>query len=112
MPITLLLRCRHLETTRDHYRHRLGFTVADSAELTFTAELDGSRLIFTEQDLWTAPVACSGTFYFVIADVERYYASIKDKADIVWPLQDMPYGSRDFGVRDCNGYHLAFTQIA
>jgi len=29
-----------------------------------------------------------------------------------WQLQDMPYGSREFGVRDCNGCHLAFAQQA
>lgn len=25
-------------------------------------------------------------------------------------LQGMPYGSRKFGIEDCNGYYLAFSQ--
>ncbi|WP_085688416.1 MULTISPECIES: VOC family protein [unclassified Pseudomonas] len=112
MSLTLLLRCSDLASTRDHYRDVLGFSVTDSFETTVTVEFEGSRLIFTEQDLWRQPVSCSGTFYFLVSDIEGYYASIKGQADIAWPLQDMPYGSRDFGVRDCNGYHLAFSQIA
>ncbi|MCU7250021.1 VOC family protein [Pseudomonas koreensis] len=111
MPLTLLLRCNDPASTRDHYRDVLGFTVTDSFEPTITAQLEDSRLIFTGQDLWSLPVSCSGTFYFAVSDVERYYQSIKDKAEIVWPLQEMAYGSRDFGIRDCNGYHLAFSQI-
>ena len=110
MSIALLLRCSDLETVRRHYRDELGFTVTDTAQGTLTAHLQGCSLVFTEQDLWQQPVGCSGTFYLVIDDVEGYYAQIRDKADIAWPLQDMPYGSREFGVRDCNGYHLAFSQ--
>jgi len=45
-----------------------------------------------------------------VPDVDAYYATVKDAASVAWPLQDMPYGSREFGVVDCNGYHLAFQQ--
>jgi uncharacterized glyoxalase superfamily protein PhnB len=50
--------------------------------------------------------------YFTVADAAGYYAAIKDKVSIAWPLQKMPYGSSEFGVVDCNGYHLAFQQQA
>nr|WP_225933192.1 hypothetical protein [Pseudomonas maumuensis] len=52
----------------------------------------------------------AGTFYLVIEDVEGYYAKVREQADIAWPLQDTTYGSCEFGVRDCNGYYLAFSQ--
>lgn len=55
--------------------------------------------MFTQEDLWQQSVACSGTFYLIIDDVEGYFAQVKKRADIAWPLQDMAHGSRKFGVR-------------
>ena len=109
MTVTLLLRCNNIEETRAFYTS-LGFAVSDSAEATLTAEKYGGKLIFTAQDLWTSGPVCSGTIYFTVPDVDACFVSIKDKAVLAWPLQDMPYGSREFGVTDCHGYTLAFQQ--
>ena len=110
MSLTLLLRCRDIEETREFYHAVLGFHTVASAESTLTVEKEGSKLIFTTQDLWHAEPTLSGTIYFLLADAEAFYMSIKDKTPIAWPMQDMPYGSREFGLRDCNGYFLAFQQ--
>ncbi|MEW9682934.1 VOC family protein [Pseudomonas sp. TE50-2] len=110
MPVTPLLRCSDLEATRRHYRDVLQFTVTDTAQSTLTVQLHDCSLLFTEQDLWRQAPGCAGTFYLVIEDVEGYYAKVREQADIAWPLQDTAYGSREFGVRDCNGYYLAFSQ--
>ncbi|GAB2473828.1 hypothetical protein GCM10027082_26500 [Comamonas humi] len=112
MPLTVLLRCRDLEETRRFYQSVLGFGVRDTAEGTLSAEHSGSVLIFTASDLWGSPLAFSGTFYFSVPDVDGYFASVQDRATIAWPVQDMPYGSREFGVKDCNGYHLAFRRAS
>ncbi len=112
MPLTPLLRCHDRNLTREHYRDVLGFTVSDSADGTLTVQLQDCRLLFTAQDLWDRDVGCSGTLYLQLADVAHYFATVKDRAQIAWPLQDMPYGSREFGIRDCNGYHLAFAELA
>ena len=63
---------------------------------------------YTQQDRGKSPPMCSGTFHFALADVAAYYTAVKDDASIAWPLQQMPYGSSEFGVPDCNDYHLAF----
>jgi predicted enzyme related to lactoylglutathione lyase len=110
MSVTLLLRCNNIEETRAFYASVLGFAVASSSEETITAEKHGGKLIFTGQDLWKSGPACSGTIYFTVPDVDSCYASLKDRTAIYWPLQDMPYGSREFGITDCNGYTLAFQQ--
>ena len=112
MALTLLLRCRDLAETREFYRSALGFDVRDTAEGTVTAERSGDILVFTASDLWGGPPGLSGTIYFTVADVDGRYARVKDKATVAWPLQAMPYGSREFGIRDSNGYHLAFRQQA
>jgi catechol 2,3-dioxygenase-like lactoylglutathione lyase family enzyme len=111
MTLTILLRCKDLDATRAFYSSVLGFSVADSAGDTLTVERNGGKLIFTRQDLWKSEPACSGTIYFTIPDTSEYYATVKDQVEIAWPLQRMPYGSsEEFGVKDCNGYHLAFQQ--
>jgi uncharacterized glyoxalase superfamily protein PhnB len=112
MSVALLLRCNNIEETRVFYTSVLGFAVSNSAEGSLTAEKHGGKLLFTAQDLWKSGPVCSGTIYFTVADVDACFASIKDKAAIAWPVQDMPYGSREFGVTDCNGYTLAFQQQA
>jgi uncharacterized glyoxalase superfamily protein PhnB len=112
MPLTLLLRCNDLDSTRQYYHDVLGFTVIESAQSTLTVTREDCRITFTQQDLWGNSIGCSGTIYCAIKQVDRYYDVVKGKADIAWPLQDMPYGSREFGVRDCNGYYLAFAQLA
>ena len=112
MSLTLLLHCHDLEETREFYQSVLGFNVRDSAEGTITAEKQGGTLIFTTGDLWEHPLGFSGTIYFTISDADGYFASLKDKVAVAWPIQDMSYGSREFGIRDCNGYHLAFQRQA
>ena len=108
--LTVLLRCRDLEETRKFYQSALGFNVRDTAEDTLTVEQHGGALIFTSGDLWGGPLGFSGTIYFTVSDADDYYALVKDKVAVAWPLQNMTYGSREFGITDCNGYHLAFQQ--
>ncbi len=111
MPISVLLYAHDLAQTRAFYHSVLGFTVSGGAEGVLVAEHQGGKLLFTPHDLWKkAAAGCSGTVYFTVPDVDAYYATVKDAASVAWPLQDMPYGSREFGVVDCNGYHLAFQQ--
>lgn len=108
MSMTLLLHTPNLDETRDFYGSLLGFDVEDSADGTLTAGLAGNALIFTQRNLWRAPPGASGTIYFTVPDADAYCASIGEKVDLAWPLQTMSYGSREFGLRDCNGYLLAF----
>ena len=112
MPLTLLLLSRNLDETREFYQKALGFHVRDTAEGTLTVEQHGAALVFTSGDLWGTPPGFSGTIYFTVADADGVFDSVKDKVTVVWPIQNMSYGSREFGIRDCNGYHLAFQQRA
>ena len=35
---------------------------------------------------------------------------MKDKAEVVYPIEDFDYGMREFAIRDNNGYLLQFGQ--
>lgn len=112
MPLTVLLRCSDYDETRQFYESALGFAVTSSAEGTLTVELNGGRLIFTCADLWEGAPRMSGTLYLTVLDVDRYFSEVKEKVSVAWPVHRTSYGSREFGVRDCNGYFLAFHEQA
>jgi len=110
MTIQLLLKCHDVETTKSFYDEILGFNVRDSANNTCTVEKEGGRIVFTSEELWAGHPKCTGTIYFFIEDVDEYYEEIKGKAIIKWPLEDMSYGTREFGVKDYDEYILAFAK--
>ena len=112
MALTLLLRCTDLERTRAFYTALPGFTAAPSTGDTLTITGHGARLVFTAADLWHRAPTLTGTLYFTVADIDAAFAQTQGRAQLAWTLQDMPYGAREFGIVDCNGYILAFQQGA
>ena len=52
------------------------------------------------------------TFYVQVEDVEDLFEKLKDKVTIIKGMQTTFYGMREFYIRDCNGYVLAFAQGA
>lgn len=110
MSLSLLLRCIDKPKTRDYYRDLLHFDVVESSELSLRVSKFNTLIIFTELDLWEQGLQMSGTIYISVPDIDQYFSEIKDSVELAWPLQDMPYGTREFAVRDCNGYYLAFMR--
>jgi uncharacterized glyoxalase superfamily protein PhnB len=54
----------------------------------------------------------TGTLYFETEGVQALYDRVWDRVDGVWPLEVTDYGTREFGVRDPDGYALAFSEDA
>ena len=108
--MNLLLKCGNVDETKSFYSEILAFDVSDSAEGTCTVQKAGGTIIFTGEDLWGGHPHCTGTIYFFIPNVDEYYDAIKNKAIVRWPPEDMSYGTREFGIKDCNGYTLAFAR--
>ena len=52
----------------------------------------------------------TSTLYFHMAGVQEFFERVKGRAKVVWPLEAMDYGQREFGVRDGDGYTLAFAE--
>ncbi|MCG8605944.1 hypothetical protein MJD09_13255 [bacterium] len=55
---------------------------------------------------------CSGTFYLYPDSVTNLAEEFRNKVDFAWGPEVMDYGMREFGIRDPNGYFLAFTEPA
>lgn len=110
MPIHLLLYCHDVKTTQSFYQDILGFKVIQSDQNSCTVQKEDCTLIFTSEDLWNGSPKFTGTIYLFIEDVDAYFEAIKNKAIVLWPVQDMPYGTREFGIKDYDEYHIAFAQ--
>jgi uncharacterized glyoxalase superfamily protein PhnB len=52
----------------------------------------------------------TGTLYFDMDGVATFYEQVKNQVEIVWPLETMDYGTLEFGLRDPDGYTLAFSE--
>ena len=52
----------------------------------------------------------TGTLYFHMTGVLEFFERVKGRAEVVWPLEAMDYGQREFGIRDGDGYTLAFAE--
>lgn len=52
----------------------------------------------------------TGSFYFKTEHIDVLWNKIKDKTDIVYPLEKFEYGMMEFAIRDNNGYLLQFGQ--
>jgi len=53
--------------------------------------------------------AFSGLVYLFVDDVDAEVERIGDGAAIRWGPEDQPYGLRELGVEDLNGYLLCFA---
>ena len=60
--------------------------------------------------LQNLPIGGSFTLYVDVDDVDALHAKVKDRgAEIVKDLQETFYGTREFYMKDCNGYVLTLA---
>ncbi len=53
-----------------------------------------------------------GTFviYLNIKDIDKFFNSIKNNVEIIQKLHTTDYGSKEFAIKDLNGYVLIFSE--
>jgi uncharacterized glyoxalase superfamily protein PhnB len=106
-----LLRARDLDETIVFYRDLLGFQLCWREGDTASLQSGRVGLMFsTGENLGTEP-CLSGTLYFYPENVTGLWEELRGRVEIEWPLETMSYGTREFGIRDCNGYVLAFAEV-
>jgi catechol 2,3-dioxygenase-like lactoylglutathione lyase family enzyme len=113
--IVPVLRVSDLQKSVAFYTGVLGFTVVWRAandgggENCMLQAGSAALLLSTGTHLGDKP-QFTGTLYFHMAGVRELFERIKDKVEIVWPLETMDYGQTEFGIRDRDGYTLAFAE--
>jgi uncharacterized glyoxalase superfamily protein PhnB len=112
MPV---LRVKDLTKAIDWYTRLPGFELCwrssddGGGENALLRAGDTNLMLSTGSHLGDKP-PFTGTLYFEVEGVRELFARIKDHVEIVWPLAAMDYGTLEFGVRDLDGYGLAFAE--
>jgi catechol 2,3-dioxygenase-like lactoylglutathione lyase family enzyme len=110
-----VLKVSDMQKSVDFYTGVLGFTVVWRAandgggENCMLQNGAADLLLSTGSHLGDKP-QFTGTLYFHMAGVQEFFERVKDQVAIVWPLEAMEYGQSEFGLRDCDGYTLAFAE--
>jgi uncharacterized glyoxalase superfamily protein PhnB len=113
--IVPVLKVADLERAVDFYKSVLGFSVCWQAanegggENCMLEAGSTNVLLSTGSHLGDQP-QFTGTLYFNMAGVKDFFEKVRPNAEVVWPLETMDYGQIEFGVRDPDGYILAFAE--
>jgi uncharacterized glyoxalase superfamily protein PhnB len=95
------------------YVDNLGFTCGLQTHEYSNLERDAVRIMLAApiaHGAWNGP-KFTGQLYIGLdtaEEVDAVWAKAKDRAEIIYALDDFDYGAHEFGIRDDNGYHLAF----
>jgi catechol 2,3-dioxygenase-like lactoylglutathione lyase family enzyme len=105
-----MLQTDDMARTKTWYRDVLGFRCAgEDGDDWCRLVRDDVAIMFMRNDHLGAPSA-TATQYFEVDDVLTLWDAIKDRCAADWGPEDMPYGMREFAIRDPNGYLLSFGQ--
>jgi catechol 2,3-dioxygenase-like lactoylglutathione lyase family enzyme len=110
-----VLKVSDMQKSVDFYTGILGFSVAWRAandgggENCMLRAGAAELLLSTGSHLGDRP-QFTGTLYFHMAGVQAFFERVKNQAEVVCPLKAMDYGQKEFGIRDGDGYTLAFAE--
>ena len=112
--ISPMLRTWDMARTKAFYTEVLGFTCrAEAPQWQWMAlELDGLEIMFSGPNAHEGDKgpAFTGQIHVRTDDVDGMWARVQGRAKVCYEPEDMPYGSREFGIYDDSGYLLAFAQ--
>jgi uncharacterized glyoxalase superfamily protein PhnB len=112
LAVAPMLTVTAIEPAVEFYRDVLGFQCASSAEGWACMSLDGVEVMLAlpNQHLPFARPLMTGSLYFKTDAINDLWERLKDLRTVEYPLEDFPYGMREFAVRDNSGYLLQFGQ--
>jgi uncharacterized glyoxalase superfamily protein PhnB len=105
-----MLRTHDVDVTVNFYRDLLGFECASRMEGWAALQKDAVEIMVAAPNAhepFDKP-SFTGSLYFRADDVDALWQQVKDKAKIVYPIEDFDYGMREFAILDNNGYLLQF----
>lgn len=103
-----------VKATLDYYVNVLGFsqTAYDAAVGWGEVVKDNVVIMFSapNEHIPYDKLQFTGSFYLNTNNVDECWQQLKDKASILYPIENFDYGMREFAITDCNGYILQFGQ--
>jgi len=107
-----MLTVRDMDATIRFYSDVLGFACVNRMDYWAALQLDEAEVMIAlpnEHVPFEKPLL-TGSLYFNTDDVDAVWGRIKDRATVVYPIENFFYGMREFAIYDNNGYMLQFGQ--
>lgn len=112
-----MLETKNLKQTIEFYTQVLGFecrgVYPNEEEMCWASLWNGDfEIAFSALNAhknFNKPTL-TGSIYLYTENVEELWQNLKERVEIVYPIEDMNYGMREFGIKDCNGYVLNIGQ--
>ena len=107
-----MLAVNSIDDTILFYRNLLGFECVNRLHGWAALQKDAVEIMISlpnTHEPFEKP-NLTGSLYFNSSDVDALWNEIKDRASIVYPIENFFYGMREFAIRDNNGYVLQFGQ--
>ena len=95
--------CRKLEFECNGYEEKQGWAIVRVGDVEIMITLPNDHLPFKE------PVF-TGSIYINVTGIEDLWITLKDKAEIAYPIETFDYGMREFALKDNNGYLIQFGE--
>jgi len=110
-----VIAVRNLTETSAYHRDVLGFTVRQTGDDGWRIfERDGCRIMAGHcPDAVPAHELGDHAYfaYLVLDDANAFHTEVTaNRAEIIKPLRDEPWGMREFGIRTPDGHRLLFGQ--
>ena len=110
--MSIVLTTEDIARSVRFYVEQLGFTCTFESEIFARVELGCADIMFGAPNAhipWAGP-RFTGSIYLNVDDVDEVWQRLKDRVRVVYPIETVGYGLREFGVLDDNGYQLSFSQ--
>ncbi len=110
--VSIALSTEDVARSAKFYVEQLGFTCTLHLEGFARVRLGAADIMLTQPNAhlpWQGP-RFTGSIYLDVDNIDELWESLKTRARIVYPIETMEYGVREFGLLDDNGYQLSFAQ--
>jgi uncharacterized glyoxalase superfamily protein PhnB len=110
--VSIALSTEDIARSVKFYVEQLGFTCTLQSEGFARLRLGAANIMLGQPNvhfLWQGP-RFTGAIYLTVDNVDEVWEGLKTRAHIVYPIETMEYGVREFGLLDDNGYQLSFAQ--
>jgi len=112
-----MLESRDIKATIEFYTTVLGFTLRGTFEhegVTTWCDLvrDEVAIMFSlpNKEMNYGKILLSGSLYINVDGVDDMWNSLKDRCEVVYPIENFSYEMREFAIKDNNGYVINFGE--